>query len=277
VSIAVVPGPPTRLAGLAGLAAIPNFRDVGGHRTSDGAVVRSGLLYRSTDLRRADDATRASLEALGIRTIFDLRTVDERTLWPEDGRLPSATTYVTPDVLRDAPEASPARLAPLMESPAQVRELLADGRGERLFLRKYREFVNLTSARQAYHLVLSDLAIERNLPAVIHCTTGKDRTGWAVAVLLLLMGVPEQDVIDDYLASNVALEEANRSVTERFVALGGEPELLEPLMTAKLEYLQTALDEMRRGFGSIEGYVDAGLAIGPATRRRLRAIFIDRS
>ena len=114
------------------------------------------------------------------------------------------------------------------------------------------------------------------LPAIVHCTTGKDRTGWAVAVLLLLLGVPEPDVVEDYLESNAALAEMNREVFERFAAIGGEPELLGPLMTVKVEYIEAALDEMRRGFGSIDGYVDAGLAIGPATRRRLLATFVDR-
>lgn len=164
----------------------------------------------------------------------------------------------------------------LLANPARAAELLGAGRAEPMFRARYRDFVNLTSARQAFHRVLADLSVPGTLPAVIHCTTGKDRTGWILAVLLLLLGVSYDDVLDDYLESNPELEPLRREFYDEFADKGGDPELMRPFMEARAAYLETGLDEMRRGFGSVEGYVDLGLAIGPLTRRRLEAIFVER-
>ncbi len=263
----------------AGVDSIPNFRDVGGHRTRGGGVVRRGLLYRSTALHRASPGAVEALEALGIRTVFDLRTAGERDVWPEADRLPAGATYVVADVLRDAdtPEARPAEMRALLADPERVQAMLGSGRGERMFLARYREFVNLTSGRQAYHRVLADLATPGTTPAIVHCMTGKDRAGWSVAVLLLLLGVPEEAVVEDYLASNAALTGLHAEMTDEWVADGRDPALLEPMLGVRVEYLEAALDEVRRGFGSIDGYVESGLAIGPMTRRRLVATFVERA
>jgi protein-tyrosine phosphatase len=257
---------------------IRNLRDVGGHRTRDGGVVRHGLLFRSTDLARASHGLPELLAALGIRTVFDLRTALERELWPEVHRLPDGVTYVAADVLHDAtgPDSDPGKMVALLADPIRAKQLLGDGRAERSFSARYRDFVNLTSARQAYHRVLVDLAARGTTPAIVHCTTGKDRTGWLLAVLLLLLGVPDDEVMADYLATNAELESMRREFYDQFAAQGGDPGLIEPFMEARASYLELALDEMRRGFGSIEGYIDYGLAIGPITRRRLVEIFVER-
>lgn len=240
--------------------------------------MRRGLLYRSTDLARAGPGLQDKLAGHGIRTIYDLRTAGERELWPETGRLPEEVSYVVADVLRDArgPDNNPAQMVALLADPVRAAELLGAGRAEPMFRARYRDFVNLTSARQAYHRVLADLSVRGTLPAVIHCTTGKDRTGWILAVLLLMLGVPYETVLDDYLASNPELEPMRREFYDQFADRGGDPELLKPFMEARPAYLETGLDEMRRGFGSLEGYVDFGLAIGPLTRRRLASIFVER-
>ena len=254
---------------------IRNFRDVGGHPTRDGGRVRRGLLYRSTDLAGVDPATAEALARLGIRTVFDLRTRAERELWPEADRLPPTVDYVVADVLGDAPDGTPAQFMPLMSDPGLIRERFGGGRAERLFLGRYREFINLASARRAYHRFLSDLAVPGRLPAIVHCTTGKDRTGWAVAMLQLLVGVADAEVLADYLASNLEMEPLHRALAERF-GLEDELDLVAPMMRVQAAYLDAALDEMRRGFGTLEGYLDAGFAIGPATRRRLIETFIER-
>ncbi len=182
------------------------------------------------------------------------------------------------DVLQGAtgPDSDPAEMVALLADPARANQLLGGGRGERLFSARYRDFVNLTSARQAYHRVLADLATAGTTPAIVHCTTGKDRTGWLLAVLLLMLGVPEDKVLADYVASNAELMPLRLEFYERFAAQGGQPELLEPFLEARPAYLDIALGEVRRGFGSIEGYVESGLAIGPRTRRRLMDLFVGR-
>jgi protein-tyrosine phosphatase len=114
------------------------------------------------------------------------------------------------------------------------------------------------------------------MPALLHCTTGKDRTGWAVAALLLLLGVTEDDVYADYLLTNKQLLPAMRPIVDRFVAAGGDADLLAPLLGVQAEYLDIAVDEMRQRFGSIEEYFINGLNLDQATIERLRTNFIDR-
>jgi protein-tyrosine phosphatase len=258
-----------------GIASLPNLRDLGGHRTRDGGRVRTGLLYRSTDLTRISGDDAVALARLGIRSVYDLRTEEERTTQPD--RLPPGAAYVAVDVLRDSPEASPAELMRLFANPRTAREILDEGQGTALWDRKYREFVLLGSARAGFGRLFAELADETNRPALFHCTTGKDRTGWAAAAFLLLLGVPDDAVMGDYLLSAWYLGPALQRALDAFRAQGGDPDLLAPIVAVRPEYLEAALEEMRVGFGSIEVYFDEGLGIDAATQRELRTAFVGRA
>lgn len=252
---------------------VPNLRDVGGHPTRDGGRVRTGQVYRSVDLGRATDAQVAGLGVLGIRVVFDLRTGDERAMSPD--RLPAGADLVTADVLADDAGSSPAAFGALPADPAATRRALGDGGSARFFVEKYRAFVSLPSARAAYRRVFSDLAGPHGRPALIHCTSGKDRTGWAAAALLLLLGVPEDRVMADFLASNGQLEPVFGPFVAAFRARGGDASLLDPIVEARPEYLASALGEVSAVYGSIEGYFGDGLGIGPGGIADLRAALVE--
>ena len=78
----------------------------------------------------------------------------------------------------------------------------------------------------------------------------------------------------EYLLTNTELLPAEKPLLDRFRALGGDPELLRPVVAVAPEYLEAALDEMRRQFGTIEGYFLEGLGIGGDVQRALREVFI---
>ncbi len=255
--------------------ALPNFRDVGGHPTADGGRVRTGLVYRSTDLGRLDPSAVAALGRLGIRTVFDLRTAAERDLHPD--RLPPGSAYVVADIAGDSRGKSPADFAAMFEDPATATRALGGGRASTLFLDTYREFVHLESARTGYRRIFTDLAGGRSVPALIHCTTGKDRTGWAAAALLLFLGVPEEAVMEEYLRSGPLLVPVVQPLIDAFTARGGDPELVWPLLGVRPAYLEAAVGEARRLHGSIEGYVADGLGIDESSRAALRATLVERS
>jgi protein-tyrosine phosphatase len=143
-----------------------------------------------------------------------------------------------------------------------------------MFVGKYREFVRLGSARAAYRRLFADVATAEHRPALFHCTTGKDRTGWAAAALLLLLGVAEDVVMEDYLASTPLVTAMFQPFVDRFEARGGDPDLLLPLIGVQPAYLQAALDEMRAAYGTIEGYFADGLGIDVDGQRALRAVFL---
>jgi len=254
-----------------GLTTLPNLRDLGGWPAAGGRV-RRGVLYRSTELHELGGPDVDALVALGLRTIYDLRTVAERDARPD--RAPAGVRDVSLDVLADAEGAAPAELPALIADPERTRELLGDGGAIALFSGAYRDIFSLPSALAAYRAMFADLA-EGGAPALFHCTTGKDRTGWAAAATLLLLGVSEADVRHEYLLTNDQLLPALQPLFDRFAAAGGDPELLRPVLGVRREYLDTALDEMRTRFGDVEGYFADGLGLDAGVRSRLRGVLLD--
>jgi protein-tyrosine phosphatase len=256
------------------IASVPNLRDLGGWPTRAGGHVRAGLVYRSTELDKLAGADMAAFAGLGIRSVYDLRTEVERTAQPD--RLPPDTEYVVIDVFKDSTDAAPAQLLHVASDPQAAEAMLGGGKAEKLFETGYREIVGLRSARTGYHRLFADLAHEEHRPALFHCTTGKDRTGWAAAALLMLLGVADDLVMEEYLLTNTQLLPAEAAVFEEFRAQGGDPELLRPVFGVAPEYLEAALDEMRRRFGAIEGYFTEGLGIGGDLQQTLREVFVAR-
>ena len=251
---------------------VPNLRDLGGYPTRDGGRIRSGLLYRSTELGKLspDDPAFARL---GIRSVYVMRTAAERAAEPD--RLPHGTELIVVDVLKDHKGAAPAELQRVLSDPDAAGVLLGDGRAEELFVNAYREIIGLGSALDAYRLFFSDLAQNRT-PALFHCTTGKDRTGWAAAALLMLCDVSDELVMRDFLLSTDYLMAAYQPVLDQFRAIGGDPALLQPVIGVHESYLRTALHEMRSRYGTIEGYFEQGLGLEPDVQSALRVAFVER-
>lgn len=252
---------------------IPNFRDVGGHPTRDGRRVRSGLLYRSVDLAGLDEERLDWLAGLGLRTVFDLRTAAERQRRPSHA--PGAARIVVLDVLADSGQADPAAFYELMRDPPRASVELSDGASERFFVTTYRDLVALPSARAAFAALYRDLAVAERRPALVHCTTGKDRTGWAVAALLGFLGVPQEAVLDDYLRSDTEIRAAFGFIVDDFVAQGGQRSVIEPIISARQVYLEAAQDEVERRYGSLEGYLRDGLGLEPGILEALRSAFLE--
>lgn len=251
------------------IASVPNLRDVGGYRTRDGASVRFGRFYRSTDLSRVtvNDATR--IAELGLVTVFDLRTAAERDAAPD--RVPATVREVALDVLADQARASmAAQMQNILADPARLATMFGDAHAMDVFLDVYRDLVTLPSARSSYRTMFTELAELDALPALVHCTTGKDRTGWASASLLLLLGVDEDDVFHDYLLTNSQLLPALEGLFDRFTAAGGDRTVLDMVLGVRPEYLRAALERMRERFGSVEGYFADGLGIDDQGQRSIR-------
>jgi protein-tyrosine phosphatase len=255
------------------LSSVPNFRDLGGYETADGRRMRPGLLYRSAELGRLTPADRRKFEALEIRTIFDLRTAAERAAEPDP--MFTRTENIEIDVLAGSTDAVPAQLLTLLDDPKAAKAALGGKKAQKQFEAAYREIVSLDTAIAGYRKLFVDLSKPRHRPALIHCTTGKDRTGWASAAMLLLMGVPEEAVMEDYLLSGTYLLPAFASVVAQFAAAGGDPELLTPVLGVQASYLEAALDEVRTQYGSIEGYFSKGLRIGPAEQRHMQGMYLE--
>jgi protein-tyrosine phosphatase len=252
---------------------VPNLRDLGGWPTRGGGRVRRGLVYRGAEPFALDDEGRAQFAELGLRTVYDLRSAAECERKPDT--VPDGARRVFVDVMADSSHGAPVHVAQLLDDPTKADTMLAEGKSVFLFERGYRELVVLPSARASYCTFFNGLAAAANRPALFHCTTGKDRTGWAAAALLMLLGVSDDDVMRDYLLTNEELMPVMQKVLDEFQAAGGDPDLLVPVVGVEADYLDAALDEMHTEYGTIEDYFTDGLGVDAAVQQSLRDALVE--
>ncbi|GHF32405.1 phosphotyrosine protein phosphatase [Streptomyces mashuensis] len=255
---------------------IINLRDLGGIALAGNSAVRPGLLLRSGQLDRLDPAVDPAVAALGIHTVVDLRSEAERQHRPD--RLPAGARLIVADVLAGtAPGRDgevPVRVEDVLGSPAAAEEHLGGGKAEKLMGDLYRSFVTAPGARRAYGSLLTTLAEPDCGPVLFHCTAGKDRTGWAAAVILMLLGADDAVVEREYLAVAPAVRAAFAPLADRFAAAGGAPEIVDAVLGVRPEYLAAALEEMRRAYGDVSAYVREGLCVPDAAVDRIRARYV---
>lgn len=246
-----------------------NLRDLGGINLGPGRRVRPGVVLRSGQLSGTDPVDDATLAALGIRTVVDLRTADERATAPD--RLPPGARLFVADVLGDDPGVAPARLRALLADPGEAERLLGGGKAEEIFAETYRRMVLSPRAAAAYRAFVDTVADAAARPVLFHCTAGKDRTGWATTLLLLLLGASRDVVRTEFLSVNPVVRVAYRPYVQGFLDAGGDPEIASAIIEVRSRYLDTALDAMDERWGGLEGYVRDGLRVPVLTLRRLRA------
>ncbi|MGI5444898.1 tyrosine-protein phosphatase [Streptomyces sp. CA-243310] len=238
-----------RLVRLEGTA---NFRDAGGYRTTDGHWVKMGEIYRSDALAKLTDNDLAKLGRLGVKTVFDLRTTDERT--KDVDRVPADARYVVADVF-----AGSGSFQALPKTPEEAVKAMIDAE---------KGMVSGEGGRKAYGQVFRGIGTDRARAVLFHCTAGKDRTGWSNAALLTALGVPRETVMADYLASNDYRRAANEAILSHLPPL--QAAVYKPLLDVRPEYLNAGHDEVEAAYGSFDRYLDEGLGIDGRELRELR-------
>jgi protein-tyrosine phosphatase len=244
-----------------------NFRDLGGYTTDEGLRVRWGRVYRSGVLSYLTEGDHRYLRKLGIRVLCDLRTRRERdrepVQWHGQGRIRKHWDYdpnqvsIEEDIYCTGFSAESARQA-MVKLYAQLPNRLV----------------------HQYRWLFSTLAAGK-LPLVFSCSAGKDRTGVAAALLLRCLGVPSSQVVADFVltdrvvdleriyfsAARPALREEGRSSPPRSVR--------EALLAASPEYLDAAIDQIERDYGSVRGYVRRGLKITETQVTQIRSLLLE--
>ena len=185
-----------------GLRGAVNARDLGGYRTAGGRVVRGGVVLRSDGLNRVTAEDVDPLGALGLRAVVDLRSSDEiREAGPD--LLPDCvTSHHLPLLATDFDINTTLRGALSDRSARKQRGLLGHGRAAAMMTGLYRWFVTDPVARERFAALLRLLADPDGVPLLFHCSAGKDRTGWAAALVLTALGVDRETVLADYLLTN---------------------------------------------------------------------------
>ncbi|KAA9154301.1 tyrosine-protein phosphatase [Amycolatopsis acidicola] len=226
------------------LAGTHNVRDVGGYRTRDGGTIRWQTLLRADGLSRLDAEGQARLAGIGLRTVIDLREQEER-----DG----------------APEPFTGEVPVLRWFPVFDGNMPADGGLE--LARVYERMVDECGARLT--AAVRALAEPDALPALVHCTAGKDRTGVVIALALSVAGVAHEDIAADYALTSVHLGGAFLEEVRRKYAGLGLPQGFDELVIAcPPELILATLDRVTTAHGSVENFL---LAHG-ATTEELAAL-----
>ena len=237
------------------LSGASNFRDLGGYTGTDGRTVRWRRLFRSDHLAAltADDAE--VFHELGVTRVFDLRGQAERAAVPYE--LPGVTQYplsIEPTVVQ--------RMTALLDAGQK----LTPEHTVELMQHTYRAFVNDNADRFRTlfgHLLASDD------PLVFHCTAGKDRTGFAAAMILLALDVDRGVVMQDYLLTNDLYRMPVPGSDSR-----ASPEVLQVLWRVQEAFLEAALQAVDQDHGGVERFLARELGVGPAERQRLQALYL---
>jgi protein tyrosine/serine phosphatase len=240
------------------LAGTANTRDLGGYQTEQGQRVRSGVLYRSDSPHRLAGGDAGAFERLGIRTIVDLRSYAELDRLGRPPLGPTVRVYVH----------APLRIAVPVTGPATVPpDLKLD---DTLTLGKlYCRFV--TESGEELRTILRLLSDEQAFPALFYCVAGKDRTGIVAAIILALLGVPDEIIAADYAATadsfELFLELASQDGALGNLADGQQVD--SALLGAEAETMLSFLSWIRAEFGSVENLV-GGFGIDGAAVAALR-------
>jgi len=239
------------------LTGAPNFRDLGGYRTESGRVVAHLRLLRSDHLANLSPADLSLLSAhLGKSVrVLDLRGAVER----------AAAACVVPGANVHSLPIEPTIVQVLADIVAAgQRPTAADAVAH--MQETYRGFVRHNTNRFVdffRHL------LESNQPTVFHCTAGKDRTGFAAALVLRSLGASDEDVMRDYLLTNERLRPPE--VSRHAMA----PEVVSVLSRVQPEFLHAAFEAVDQGYGGLEAYFREGLGLREAERERLRELYLE--
>jgi protein-tyrosine phosphatase len=246
-----------------------NFRDLGGYGTRESRRVRWGRLYRSDHLGNLSPADCSFLAGLGLARICDFRTELERETRPS--RLAEGCGAAT--ALLSIGPGSPEGFRDALLGPGATRERVAE-----LMLEINRELAlrHAPTFARMFELLLEGPPG----PVLLHCAGGKDRTGFAAALVLLALGVPRELVMQDYLLTGRYLTWRGRSPLPRKQReeLGlreVDPELLRPLGEARPEYLAAALSAIEAHHASLDEYLEARLGLDAERRAELRARLLE--
>lgn len=216
-----------------------NFRDVGGLTGAGGKHVRWGKLFRADDMGGLTKADLAYLASIPIKTVADFRTDAERAATPD--KLPASVV--------NAPHlpVAPGHLNP---SSASVEY----GSTDAFMMAIYRDLALDDAITAVYRRFFSHVQCESDLPLLFHCSAGKDRTGFAAALILLALGVDKDTAMADYEASN---EHLGDKYAPLIAANGGQG----GLYTVKPSFLLAALDGIQTKYGSVETYLETALNV----------------
>ncbi|MGJ5635152.1 tyrosine-protein phosphatase [Bacillus altitudinis] len=246
---------------------LANFREVGGLQTTDQMVIKQGMIYRSADLSRLTKQDILTFSTLGIQTICDLRTSSERKSHPPKIMEHDKIVHI------------PMQPDSMMPSKwTMFRMLIAEGKSlsfTPIMKEVYQSM--LYERKKEIQQLFTLLSDEKNYPLMLHCTSGKDRTGFLSALIQLAAGVPVHTVLSEYMRSNEGVKMLVKR-QERFVRMMSlyrvSKEQIQPLLGVQQNYLEDVLNEMMDTYGNAERYLVEACDVPKAQLLKVKNILL---
>lgn len=257
------------------LQGVHNFRDFGGYGVAGGGRLKRGLLWRSGQHFSATDGDLEVIAALGLADVFDLRSSKERETHP--CRRPE--TFPAAVYLSEDPAANHIPIAAPHVAAAAETKRQRDADSTREGMR--RNYGAIAFRPELIAMIRRQLTVlaEGRGPSLVNCMAGKDRTGIAVAMVQMALGVHRDDVIADYVLTNTAGDIEARIAAGadaiKAVARQIDPTVLRVIMGVEPEYLDSAFAMISEKHGSVEGYLRDVLGVDQALRERLRGQLVE--
>ena len=232
-----------------------NFRDVGGYRNAQGQRVRLGQVFRSDHLAGLTPEDHKRLQAMGVQHSLDFRGESEYI----------ATPYNIPGVQRVALSIEPTVIVRMQALVAQGIVPSTEETVE-LMRETYRNFVHHNA--QTFGHFLRHL-LEQPTPQVFHCTAGKDRTGFAAALLLSALGVERATIEHDYLLTNQLYKRDPRLEGK------GHPHVMQVLWQVQPAFLHAAFEAVDTHHGGMQDYLQGQIGLREHEMTELRNRFLE--
>lgn len=255
----------------------PNFRDLGGYKTIDGKTVKWGQVYRSGELPRLTNEDVMILESLGIKTVISFLSQPEIDAKGED-RLPEGIKEISIPIDTEDGTGGLAKEILIARQTGDFSNVPVEINPE-----IHKLLINI--ANKEYAQLLREVLDSSNRPMVFHCSHGIHRTGTATALLLTILGVPWETIREDYLLSNLSRKEEvdHRLVQLRKLAAknqGITPDEVDMTNTnafyiLEAEYIDAALDEAIKKYGSMDNYIKEGLGITDEEIQKLKDALLE--
>ena len=248
------------------LGAPHNLRTLAGISSSDGSVIAAGKLYRSDSIAQLSAKSQKRLNELGLKVVTDFRSRPEQQSTPHQWPFGTIEIIHRPiPVMGDNGRAELVRVLQTVDSAEEVAQWLSS-----LYCRMVIDFSDV------YAQWLHSLLDRDSYPQLYHCTAGKDRTGVATALLLKLLGVNDDQVMDDFLLSNELSAEYIAARMTGKATFSWMPEetstdFLRPLLSVQKEFLQVTFDHINEECGSFSCYAQQRLGMTHKEIARLKS------
>jgi protein-tyrosine phosphatase len=224
---------------------IDNFRDFGSYHTTDGNILKSGILYRSGDLDRASKEDLNKLKSLNIRTIIDLRTSKEIKKKPV-----TICSEKRIHIPLNITESTRHRLKPYMGKKNVDEQIL------NAIDSVYRDMVGMLKPQIGE--IFKNLLSKNEFPLLIHCHVGKDRTGFIIAIIQMALQVEKKSIIKDYLTTNHQLLPGTKRMLKkmRIATFGLIPTWnFELASMAQEKFINTIINIIDQDYKGIKNYL----------------------